>query len=133
MSAITDTPLVTTSFTVDEELLERARELAQRRGQSTSRLIVDALTAELAASETLGEHANGRPSTGGWTEPTVVGRQFDVGHEPLPMHERATRLAEVRRTFSGYRTILPSRGIIFGLPPECLAPRSGRSTHNWHA
>ena len=114
--------MVTTSFTVDEEFLDRVRELAQRRDISVSKLIIGALQAELIADEIGAPQQNGRLATGGWSTPTLVERQWDLGHTPLPMHERTVRLAEVRRSFGSFVTILPSRAQIFGLPPECLAP-----------
>lgn len=112
---------VTTSFTCDEAFLDEVRALAQRREQSVTRLIIEALQTELVADEVAHGHSNGRVYTGYWSSPTVVEKQWNVWQKPLPDHERAHRVAEVRRSFGDYSTTVGQLQL-FGLPPELLAP-----------
>jgi len=109
---------VTTSFTVEEEFLDRVRELAAKREISVTKLLIESLEAELVADEVASGHMNGRPATGYWSSPTVVPRDYNPAW-PLPNHERAHRLAEIRRSFGDYSTVVGHQ-LLFGLPAECL-------------
>jgi hypothetical protein len=84
------------------------RELAQRRDTSVSKVIIDALGAELLADEIAGgSSSNGRPMIGGgWSPPAIAmppPPMWSTSGSALPMHERGVRVEEVRRYLGTYR------------------------------